>query len=83
VTGMASIAGHCSLFWIIPKSRQTTTARDESCLPPPLVAESPEASAQPGAADLYAAVLSTVGTTAKQGSHAFDSIRNVLKSATA
>jgi transposase len=34
-------------------------------------------------ADLYAAVRSTVSTAARQGSHAFNSVRNALKRAAA
>src|SRR5208337_785967 len=48
MASMASIAAHCSRFWIIPLSRQTTMARNAPCLPQPPVAKSPEASAQSG-----------------------------------
>jgi hypothetical protein len=36
MASMASIAAHYSRFWIIPKSRQTTTARNAPCVPPPM-----------------------------------------------
>jgi transposase len=80
---MASIAAHCSRFWIILKSRQTTTARNAPCVPPPTYRKVTGGFRSTWGADLYAAVRSTVSTAARQGSHAFDSIRNALKPATA